>query len=85
MDRGIELLLDADAIIELTREGYDPVYGARPMKRVVQRRLENPLATAILDGHLVSGDVVEIGLVDEAIVLRKVVGDDRRSIDSVVH
>ena len=55
------------------------------MKRVVQRRLENPLATAILDGHLVSGDVVEIGLVDEAIVLRKVVGDDRRSIDSVVH
>ena len=85
LERGIELLLDADAIIELTREGYDPVYGARPMKRVVQRRLENPLATAILDGHLVSGDVVEIGLVDEAIVLRKVVGDDRRSIDSVVH
>ena len=83
--REIGLLLTDEAVIELTREGYDPVYGARPMKRVVQRRLENPLASAILEGHLGPGETVEIGVVEARVVLRKLVGSERLSIESVVH
>jgi ATP-dependent Clp protease ATP-binding subunit ClpB len=39
-------------------EGYDPVYGARPLKRVIQRRLQNPLALALLEGRFGEGDRV---------------------------
>ena len=84
-ERGITLVLTDDAVLELTREGYDPVYGARPMKRVVQRRLENPLASSILEGNLGSGETVEVALEAEQIVLRKVVGNERLSLESVVH
>ena len=41
-------------------EGYDPVYGARPLKRVVQRRLQNPLALALLEGEYGEGDVIDV-------------------------
>ena len=44
----------------LGREGYDPAFGARPLKRVVQRRLENPLALAILEGRISDGDHVVV-------------------------
>ncbi len=40
----------------LAEEGYDPTYGARPLKRVIQRRLQDPLAMAILEGRLRDGD-----------------------------
>ena len=79
LERGIELLLDADAIIELTREDMIRLW-ARPIG-VGRRRLENPLATASPRWALGIRGRGRIGLVDEAIVLRKVVGDDRRSID----
>jgi ATP-dependent Clp protease ATP-binding subunit ClpB len=84
-EREITLVLTDDAVLELTREGYDPVYGARPMKRVVQRRLENPLASSILEGNLGSGETVEVAMDAEQIVLRKVVGNERLSLESVVH
>lgn len=84
-EREITLVLTDDAVLELTREGYDPVYGARPMKRVVQRRLENPLASSILEGNLGAGETVEVALEAEQIVLRKVVGNERLSLESVVH
>jgi ATP-dependent Clp protease ATP-binding subunit ClpB len=45
----------------LAGDGYDPVYGARPLKRVIQRELQNPLAQMILDGTLGEGDTVRIG------------------------
>jgi ATP-dependent Clp protease ATP-binding subunit ClpB len=46
----------------LAEEGYDPVYGARPLKRVIQQRLENPLAQRILSGEYVEGDVVSVAV-----------------------
>ncbi len=49
-DRSIALELDAKALDWLAAEGYDPVYGARPLKRVIQRSLQNPLASRILEG-----------------------------------
>jgi ATP-dependent Clp protease ATP-binding subunit ClpB len=52
-----------DAAKELIgAEGYDPVYGARPIKRVIQRRLQNPLAMLVLEGAYAPGDIVRIGV-----------------------
>ena len=54
----MKLELD-DAAMELLAEvGYDPVYGARPLKRAIQRMIENPLAQRLLKGEFVPGDVI---------------------------
>ncbi len=59
-DRKVQLEVTDDARDLLGREGYDPAFGARPLKRVVQRRLENPLALAILEGRISDGDRVVV-------------------------
>jgi ATP-dependent Clp protease ATP-binding subunit ClpB len=61
-DRKIELKLDKQAMQWLANRGYDPVYGARPLKRVIQRSLQNPLATLILEGRIKDGEAVEVGV-----------------------
>ena len=58
--RGMHLLLTESAKDELGERGYDPVFGARPLKRVIQQEIENPLATRILDGDFGEGDTIEI-------------------------
>ncbi|MCQ8239223.1 ATP-dependent chaperone ClpB [Rhizosaccharibacter radicis] len=60
-DRKIRLELDATARDWLANEGYDPIYGARPLKRVIQRELQNPMASRILEGGIHDGDVVHVG------------------------
>ena len=59
-DRKIALELDAKATAWLADAGYDPVYGARPLKRVIQRELQNPLAQRILEGGIADGTTVKI-------------------------
>jgi ATP-dependent Clp protease ATP-binding subunit ClpB len=59
-DRKISLDLDQSANDWLANEGYDPVYGARPLKRVIQRSLQNPLATLLLQGALHEGELVHV-------------------------
>jgi ATP-dependent Clp protease ATP-binding subunit ClpB len=61
-DRKITLTLDRAAMEWLAAEGYDSVYGARPLKRVIQRSLQNPLAGMILDGSVKDGDTVRVGV-----------------------
>ncbi|MHA1565304.1 MAG: ATP-dependent chaperone ClpB [Alphaproteobacteria bacterium] len=61
-DRKIELQIDDAAMNWLADAGYDPVYGARPLKRVIQRALQNPLATLLLEGQVVDGDVVRVSV-----------------------
>ena len=56
LDRNIELTLDDAARDKLGEAGYDPVYGARPLKRAIQQQVENPLAQAILSGKFGPGD-----------------------------
>jgi ATP-dependent Clp protease ATP-binding subunit ClpB len=56
LDRNLELVLDDAAMNRLGEAGYDPVYGARPLKRAIQQQVENPLAQAILSGKFVAGD-----------------------------
>ena len=59
-DRKISLALDEAAKEWLGEKGYDPVYGARPLKRVIQRALQNPLAGLILEGRVNDGDTVQV-------------------------
>jgi ATP-dependent Clp protease ATP-binding subunit ClpB len=59
-DRKIVLDLDADAIQWLADKGYDPAYGARPLKRVIQKELQDPLAEKILLGDILDGSTVKI-------------------------
>jgi ATP-dependent Clp protease ATP-binding subunit ClpB len=59
-ERKISLRLDESAKAWLANTGYDPVYGARPLKRVIQRELQNPLATMILEGRLRDGESVQV-------------------------
>ena len=61
-DRKITLKLDRAALDWLGNEGYDPVYGARPLKRVIQRSLQNPLAGLILDGTIHDGETVHVAV-----------------------
>jgi ATP-dependent Clp protease ATP-binding subunit ClpB len=59
-ERKIHLSLDESARAWLANAGYDPVYGARPLKRVIQRALQNPLAEAILQGRIADGSTVQV-------------------------
>jgi ATP-dependent Clp protease ATP-binding subunit ClpB len=59
-DRSIGIELDAKALDWLAGEGYDPVYGARPLRRVIQRSLQNPLASRILEGTVAEGETVHV-------------------------
>ncbi|WP_341915229.1 ATP-dependent chaperone ClpB [Ferrovibrio terrae] len=59
-DRKIEIKLDEAAKKWLADAGYDPVYGARPLKRVIQRSLQNPLASMILEGEIADGTTVTV-------------------------
>jgi ATP-dependent Clp protease ATP-binding subunit ClpB len=72
-ERGIEIVL-TDAARELLGDlGYDPVYGARPLKRVIQKRLVDKLALALLEGAFVEGDVIAVDAAEGQLVLTKTV------------
>jgi ATP-dependent Clp protease ATP-binding subunit ClpB len=68
-DRKITLEIDEQAKIWLGNTGYDPVYGARPLKRVIQRELQNPLATMLLSGTTKDGDTVKVTVRDGRLVI----------------
>jgi ATP-dependent Clp protease ATP-binding subunit ClpB len=70
-ERDIELELTEDARTLLGNLGYDPTYGARPLKRVIQKRLVDPLALAILEGRFAPGDVVRVDAADGELVFER--------------
>ncbi len=70
-ERGIEIELSDDARTLIGNLGYDPTYGARPLKRVIQKRLVDPLALAILEGRFVAGDTVSVGAAGGELVLER--------------
>ncbi|HYE43660.1 MAG TPA: AAA family ATPase, partial [Caulobacteraceae bacterium] len=59
-DRRMAIVLDASAEAWLADKGYDPVYGARPLKRVIQKELVDPIARLLLAGELADGDVIQV-------------------------
>jgi len=85
--RKITLELDEDAKTWLADEGYDPVYGARPLKRVIQKALQDPLAEALLAGDILDGSTVPVTAGAERLVIGERVGASNRERpdDAVVH
>jgi ATP-dependent Clp protease ATP-binding subunit ClpC len=69
--QGVGIALTPEAREVLARDGYDASFGARPLRRAIQRSVEDPLSEEILAGQWVAGDVVELGAEDGVIVFRK--------------
>jgi ATP-dependent Clp protease ATP-binding subunit ClpB len=70
-EQGVKLELDAAALDLLAEVGYDPVYGARPLKRAIQRMIENPLAQRLLQGDFISEDTILATASDGKLVFNK--------------
>ena len=64
-DKKLGLQLNADALYWLAGVGYDPVYGARPLKRAIQRELETPIANGILGGQFTGGHTITVDVATE--------------------
>jgi len=75
-DRKVALEIEPDAKQWLANSGYDPVYGARPLKRVIQRELQNPLAEKILAGEVRDGDTVQVTASPLGLLLQPVRGEE---------
>ena len=60
-EAGLSIVLTEEAQRQLANEGFDPTYGARPLKRIIQQRLANPLATALLEERIKPGSTTEVG------------------------
>ncbi len=70
-EREYGIAVTDEALEYLTTSGYDPVYGARPLKRAIQQYVENPLAQEILAGKFVPGDTIQVGLQKGQVVFSK--------------
>ncbi|MBR9837784.1 MAG: ATP-dependent chaperone ClpB [Rhodobacteraceae bacterium] len=86
-NRKVTLQLDEGAKKWLAEDGYDPVFGARPLKRVIQRSLQDPLAEMILAGDIKDGDTVPVTAGSEGLLIGERVGASSRPRpdDAVVH
>ena len=85
--RKINLELDGDALTWLADEGYDPVFGARPLKRVIQKAVQDPLAEALLSGEVKDGDTVPISAGPDGLIIGDRVGrsDRTKPDEATVH
>lgn len=70
-ERGVEVVLSDDARTLLGNLGYDPTYGARPLKRVIQKHLVDKLALGLLEGQFAEGDTVEVGTAEGELTFTK--------------
>jgi ATP-dependent Clp protease ATP-binding subunit ClpB len=73
-ERELAFELDDAARDRLGEAGFDPVYGARPLKRAIQHQLENPLAQRILRGDFAQGDTIRVTVRDGALAFERVAG-----------
>jgi ATP-dependent Clp protease ATP-binding subunit ClpB len=80
-DRKVAVDIDPEAKKWLANAGYDPVYGARPLKRVIQRELQNPLAEKILAGEIRDGDTVRVTASPLGLLLQAVRRDEDREAE----
>ncbi len=70
-DQKINIELSSEAQDYLAEVGYDPVYGARPLKRAIQRELENAIATKLLENHFIAGDTILVECVENSLTFNK--------------
>jgi len=70
-EKSMSMIVTEEALDYLAEVGFDPVYGARPLKRVIQKNLENSIAIGILSGEYADGDTIVVGVMNERIGIRK--------------
>ncbi|KAL1921035.1 uncharacterized protein VTP21DRAFT_11670 [Calcarisporiella thermophila] len=70
-DRRITIDLDEDARAWLSEKGYDPIYGARPLNRLIQKKLLNPLARLLIDGGVRAGEIVQVRTKNDDLVVKR--------------
>ena len=70
-EQDLDLAVSVAALDKLGEVGFDPVYGARPLKRSIQKHLETPLARKLLAGEFSPGDTIEVGVEGDALVFHK--------------
>jgi ATP-dependent Clp protease ATP-binding subunit ClpB len=70
-ERGLSIELSDDATAAIVEAGWDPAYGARPLKRAIQRLLENPLALQLLEGGFADGDTIRVDARDGELVFER--------------
>jgi len=70
-DRDLDLSFTEAALDLIAAEGFDPVYGARPLKRAIQNEIENPLAQEILSGKFLPGDIIEVDAADAEFIFNR--------------
>ena len=68
---GIHLDASDEAVAELAKEGFDPKYGARPLRRAIQSKVEDAVAEKMLDGTLKTGDTAKLAVEDDKLVVTK--------------
>ncbi len=68
-ERKIDLVVTPTAVERVAMEGFDPVYGARPLKRVIQREIVDRVAKALISGGVLEGDTVTVDVVGDALAL----------------
>ncbi|MFT6425287.1 MAG: ATP-dependent Clp protease ATP-binding subunit ClpB [Celeribacter sp.] len=85
--RNMSVVLDEGAKAWLADEGYDPVFGARPLKRVIQRALQDPLAERLLAGDIMDGAIIDVTAGVEGLIIgdRKGASNKPKPEDAVVH
>ncbi|MGY2753038.1 ATP-dependent Clp protease ATP-binding subunit ClpB [Thermostichus sp. MS-CIW-21] len=83
-DQQIEIVLTEEAKDYLAELGYDPVFGARPLKRVIQREIENPLATKLLENEFLPGDRILVEVANERLIFRKIGSQPRQEPPAAV-
>jgi len=71
--QGMDLVVGEDLVKKLSAEGFDPTLGARPLRRLIQRMIEDPLAAEVLEGHFREGDTINADLHDGEVVFSKAV------------
>ena len=70
-ERSMKMIISDEALDFLAEVGFDPVFGARPLKRTIQKELENTIALGILRGDYSDGDTILVGVLNERISIRK--------------
>lgn len=70
-EQELELVLDDEVLEHLAEEGNDPTYGARPLRRAIQKMIEDPLSEKILEGTYNAGDTIKVELSDKEVVFVK--------------
>ena len=70
-EMGCKLIIEDKAIEHLAKEGNDPTFGARPLRRAIQKLVEDPLSEKILEGKFKAGDTIKVKLADGELVFRK--------------